>query len=234
MPRPLWLSLWGDASGGELQMMISASLPDVSDHDLAVAVRVIKEGGVVAFPTETYYGLAVDSFNSKALARLFEIKQRPLSKAVLVLVQDQKQLPQLVEQVPAVFVPLLDQFWPGPLTLVFPAQDRVSPLLTGGTGTVGVRVSSHPVAARLLFSAGIPLTATSANISGQEPATSAAQVKTQFGDAVDCIIDGGETPGGKGSTLIGCGADGRCLLLRDGVVPFSSIEAVIGVNLPLK
>lgn len=212
-------------------MKTSASCPDISDAELAVAVRVIHEGGVVAFPTETYYGLAVDPFNSAALARLFELKNRSFDKAVLVLVHDQGQLPQLVEQVPSVFRPLLDVFWPGPLTLVFPARPELSPLLTGGTGTIGVRVSSHAVAARLLSSLGTPVTATSANISGREPATNAAQVKAQFGSAVDFILDGGETPGGKGSTLVGCGTDGHCLLLRDGVIPFVRVESVVATDM---
>ncbi|MDH4320115.1 MAG: L-threonylcarbamoyladenylate synthase [Desulfobulbaceae bacterium] len=205
-----------------------ASSPKVSAADLATAVRIIQQGGVVAFPTETYYGLAVDPFNVAALTRLFTIKERPRRKAVLVLIQDRGQLPMLASRVPVVFQPLLEVFWPGPLTLVFPALPGLSPLLTGGTGTVGVRVSSHEVAASLLVSLGGAVTATSANLSGRPPAVSAAQVAAQFGDAVDFILDGGETPGGKGSTLVGCGDDGRCLLLRDGVIPFAKVEEVVG------
>ena len=207
-------------------MKSSSSFPDVSAADLAAASRVIEQGGVVAFPTETYYGLAVDPFNVAALTRLFEIKERSYGKAVLVLVRDQEQLPLLIQQVPTSFRPLLEVFWPGPLTLVFPARPGLSPLLTAGTDTVGIRVSSHIVAGRLLSSLAIPITATSANISGRSPAITAEQVEAQFGTAVDFILDGGETPGGKGSTLVGCGADGRCLLLRDGVIPFARVEAV--------
>ena len=207
-----------------------SSFKEVSDADLATASRVIARGGVVAFPTETYYGLAVDPFNVAALTRLFEIKERPLDKAVLVLVHDRGQLSLLVRQVVPVFRPLMELFWPGPLTLVFSARPELSQLLTGGTGTVGVRVSSHPVATRLLSVFGRPVTATSANISGRSPATTAAQVVAQFGTAVDCILDGGETPGGRGSTLVGCGDDGRSLLLRDGVIPFSRVEAVAEID----
>jgi len=209
-------------------MMRSSFCPEVAAADLATAVRVIEQGGVVAFPTETYYGLAVDPFNVAALTRLFAIKERPSRKAVLVLIHDREQLPLLVRQVPAAFRPLLDTFWPGPLTLVFPARPELSSLLTGGTGTVGVRVSSHGVATSLVAALGGPVTATSANISGRPPATSAAQVAAQFGAEVDFILDGGETPGGKGSTLVGCGVDGRCLLLRDGVIPFAMVEGVAG------
>ncbi len=208
-------------------MKVASSFPAISPADLIVATGVIEQGGVVAFPTETYYGLAVNPFSEAALTRLFEIKGRPCHKAVLVLVHDQEQLAQLVQEVPLSLRPLLKVFWPGPLTLVFPARPELSLLLTGGTGTVGVRVSSHPVAALLLSSLRIPITATSANISGQTPATTAAQVEAQFGTDVDFILDGGETPGGKGSTLVGCGADGGCLLLRDGVIPFSRIKDVV-------
>ncbi len=208
-----------------------ASCPKVSGAALATAVRVIRQGGVVAFPTETYYGLAVDPFNVAALARLFAIKERPRQKAVLVLIQDREQLPLLASRVPSVFQPLLGVFWPGPLTLVFPARPSLSQLLTGGSGTVGIRVSSHEVAASLLAALGGPVTATSANISGRPAATCAAQVAAQFGEAVDFILDGGETPGGKGSTLVGCGDDGRCVLLRDGVIPFAKVEEVAGRTL---
>ena len=211
-------------------MKDSSLFPEVSDADLLAASRVIARGGVVAFPTETYYGLAVDPFNANALARLFAIKERPSGKAILVLIHSRQQLVLLVEQVEPAFRPLLDRFWPGPLTLVFPARPELSKLLTGGTGTVGVRISSHPVANRLLAVCGKPVTATSANISGRPPATTAAQVKAQFGDAVDFILDGGETPGGLGSTLVGCGDDGRCLLLRDGVVEFSQVELALGAD----
>lgn len=199
------------------------SLPEDLNTDLLTAARIIREGGVVAFPTETYYGLAVDPFNEVALARLFEIKRRPRDKAVLVLVRDKEQLPSLVKQTPAVFLPLLDMFWPGPLTLVFPALPSLSKLLTGGTGTIGVRVSSNEVAGRLLSCLDTPVTATSANLSGHDPAASAAQVKAQFGNEVDFILDGGPTPGGKGSTLVGCEEDGDCVLLRDGVIPMADI-----------
>jgi len=183
---------------------------------------VLRQGGVVAFPTETYYGLAVDPFNPAALARLFALKQRPKGKAVLVLINDPAQLDLLVRQIPPPFPSLMARFWPGPLTLVFPARSDLSELLTGATGTVGVRISPHPAANRLLTAFGAPLTATSANLSGRAPATTAAQVAAWFGAAVDYVVDGGPTPGGKGSTLVGCGNDGL-ILLRDGVVPFARV-----------
>jgi len=211
-------------------MMSPLTPPGVSTSDLVKAVKVIQQGGVVAFPTETYYGLAVDPFNEVALARLFEIKKRPLGKAVLVLVNGKEQLLHLVQQVTPLFQPLMDKFWPGPLTLVFPALPLLSQFLTGGTGTIGVRLSSHIVAGCLLSCLDTPVTATSANLSGCEPAANAAQVEAQFGNAVDFILDGGQTPGGKGSTLVGCGDDGSCILLREGVIPFAQVESVVKMN----
>lgn len=195
--------------------------------ELAQAVRVIQAGGIVAFPTETYYGLAADPFNEEALARLFTIKRRPASKPVLVLIQDRCQLDRLVKTRPPLFEPLMDAFWPGPLTLVFEALDQVPSLLTGNTNTVGVRVSSHDVARRLVDLAGNPITATSANISGSPPAVTAADVARQLGDTVDMIVDGGKTRGGHGSTIVGY-RNNKLVLIREGVVPFREILAAGG------
>jgi len=178
---------------------------------------------VVAFPTETSYGLAVDPLHPAALARLFALKGREEGKPVLVIVDDLAQLAGLTAWIPPVYRPLMARFWPGPLTLVFPAASAGLPaLLTGGTGTVGARVSSHPVAARLVRAVGRPITATSANLSGLLPAASALEVIAQLGHGVDLVLDGGCTPGGPGSTVAGL-RDGVLCLLRAGVIPFVEI-----------
>ena len=183
------------------------------------AVEIIKEGGVVAFPTETYYGLAADPFNDKALGRIFAAKARPQHKPILNLVESRDQIPMLADGVSELLCPLMEKFWPGPLTLVFPARKNISKLLTGGTNTVGVRVSSHQVAQCLVEAMGCPITATSANISGQPAAKTALEVTRQLGGQVDLVIDGGPTPGGQGSTIVGL--KGRELhLVREGVIPF--------------
>ncbi len=187
-------------------------------------MAVLRRGGVVAFPTETYYGLAVDPFNPAALDRLFAVKRRQQHKPILVLISTTAQLPLLAREVPAPFGPLVERFWPGPLTLVLPCRSDLPKRLTGGTGTVGVRISPHPVAEQLLAAFGGPLTATSANLSGEPAATTAAEVRADFGAAIDWVVDGGITPGGKGSTLVGC-REGRLALLRDGVVPFDRLLA---------
>lgn len=185
----------------------------------------IRRGGVVAFPTETYYGLAVNPFDEAAVARLFALKQRPSAKPILLLIEEAGQLGRLASCFPALYGPLMT-FWPGPLTLVFPARSTLSPLVTGNTGTVAARVSSHPTARLLVSRVGHPITATSANISGQPATVTAAEVVAAFGPSVDCILDGGRTPGGKGSTLVGLVAD-EPVLLREGVIDFAAIEEKI-------
>ena len=194
---------------------------DSTDERIASALAVIGQGGVVAFPTETYYGLAVDPFNEKALSRLFALKKRPASKPVLTLISHQSQLNSLTAEVPELYLPLMSM-WPAPLTLVFKALASLSPLLTGGSGTVAARISSHPLAAMLVARNGQPVTATSANISGHSAAVSASEVYQAFGARIDFILDGGTTPGGKGSTLVGL-SQGKLVLVRDGVMEFEKI-----------
>ncbi len=191
-------------------------------EDYTEAVRLLQQGGLIAFPTETYYGLGVDPFNQQALQRLFRVKQRRTDKAVLVLVADRLQVQQLAESEPAPFTRLMDAFWPGPLTLVFPARSTLSTLLTGGTGTVGIRQSPEITAACLLQKFAGPITATSANRSGALPATTAAEVEDIFGSEVDLIVDGGATPGGQGSTLVGY--DGKVFCIRPGRIPFATVQ----------
>lgn len=203
-------------------MSRDAEPSSISPSELARALAVIRDGGVVAFPTETYYGLAVDPFNRQALSRLFALKRRPPDKPVLTLVENREHLPLLARQVPDLYLPLMDAFWPGPLTLVFEALPTLPVILTGYTGTVGVRISSHPLARQLVAAAGQPLTATSANYSGQPPAVTPDEVVEQIGPDVDFVIDGGIAPGGKGSTIVGL-ADGHLTELRPGVIPFAAI-----------
>lgn len=188
----------------------------VSSQSLQEAATIIKQGGVVAFPTETYYGLAVDPFNKAALLKLYKLKKRPENKPLLTLISGLEQLLRLAESVPPCLSPLME-LWPGPLTLVFPARNELSSRLTAGTKTIGVRVSSHPVAQRFVEFCGQPVTGTSANISGVQAATSAQEVAAQFPSGLDYIIDGGKTPGGAGSTLVGCVAD-KPILLRRGIL----------------
>lgn len=184
---------------------------------LAQAAALIQRGSTVAFPTETFYGLAVDPFHRSAVARLFRLKQRPANKPILLLINDLAQLPLLTESIPPMYQSLIDRYWPGPLTLIFPAKKSLPLELTGGTGTVGVRISSHPLAQSLVEMVGAPITATSANLSGFPPAQSADEVASMFGASLDYVLDGGVTPGGLSSTIVGM--SGTTLkTLRDGAI----------------
>lgn len=190
-------------------------------QSLEQAVRVLKNGGIVAFPTETYYGLAVDPFCESAVNKLYKLKARKSDKPLLLLIEKREQLTSIAEIVPPQFVALMDKYWPGPLTLIFPAKPEVNSLITGNTGTVGVRISPHPVANSLLAIMQGPLTATSANISGREPAQTAADVAKIFGTSIDLIIDGGQTSGGLCSTIVGLQGD-HLSILRVGQVKLGS------------
>ena len=198
-------------------------LSSTRHQELRQAVRVLREGGVVAFPTETYYGLAVDPFNSQALERLFQLKGRPASKPVAVLIDHLAHLSLLAAVVPKPFQPLMERFWPGPLTLLFPAHSHLSPLLTATTGTIGLRISSHPLAHALATLAGGVITATSANLSGNPATVSSREVETQFRRHLDYLLRDDPTPGGAASTIVAAQPDGL-RLVRAGVIPFGEIE----------
>jgi L-threonylcarbamoyladenylate synthase len=204
----------------------TVSYQPCSMADLNRAVAVLQEGGVVAFPTETSYGLAVDPFNPLALNHLFTLKQRDIDKPILTLVDDRESLSTLVQHIPGIYEPLMKEFWPGPLTLIFQARINLPTLLTAGTSTIGVRQSSHPFARQLLRAFGKPLTATSANISGRTAAVNAFEVRSQFGGRIDMIFDGGRTPGITGSTIIGLD-EGSPRLIRPGLIPFADILQVL-------
>lgn len=166
------------------------------------AVNIILSGGVVAFPTESFYGLAVNATDEEAIQRLFAIKERKSDSPVLILIGSVQVLDRYVSHISKVAHELITQFWPGGLTLVFDAKPNISSLLTAGTGKIGIRLSSHPVAIQLARAVNAPITGTSANISGQPASMSATEVFHSFGEMVDVILDGGKTKGGKGSTIL--------------------------------
>lgn len=183
-----------------LLLKIDPRAPDAGR--LEEAVRVLREGGVIAFPTETFYGLGADARNETAVEQIFRIKGRNFRNPISVIVADERDVIPLVEEIPAAAQILMEAFWPGPLTLVFRASSCVLPRLTADTGKIGIRVSSHPLAGLLALGLGGPLTATSANLSGEPECSSAAAVIRALGELPDAVVDGGETPGGTGSTIV--------------------------------
>jgi L-threonylcarbamoyladenylate synthase len=190
--------------------------------------RVILQGGVAAFPTETFYGLGADARNEEALQKIFQIKGREENKPLLLLIGDRDWLSGLVRNLPPVAGRLMEKFWPGPLTLVFEASPRLSALLTGGTGTVGVRLSPHPVAQTLIQAVGRAITATSANLSGQPSASVAAEVFRALGNRVDAILDGGQTAGGLGSTVLDLSSPAP-RIIRQGVISQAELVPFLDV-----
>ena len=166
------------------------------------AARVLKSGGLVAYPTESFYGLAADADNETAIMHLFRVKKRGVGEPVLLLIPSLDALKRYATNVPETAKRLMDAFWPGGLTLVLEAQENVSTLLTAGTGKIGIRLSSHPVAMALAKAMGSAITGTSANISGEPPENTTRGVEQALGKRVDRVLDGGETPGQKPSTVL--------------------------------
>jgi L-threonylcarbamoyladenylate synthase len=181
------------------------------------AAQVILSGGVVAVPTESFYGLAVHSLNERAIERLFVLKRRREDNPLLILIASGENLGSYVTEVSNKARKLVERFWPGGLTLVFVAEPALPPSLTSGTGKIGVRLSSHPVPRALAQAVGAPVTGTSANRSGQPNCLTAEEVMAAVGGDIDLIVDGGRTPGGKGSTVLDVTVDPP-VVLREGMV----------------
>src|SRR3954466_7298508 len=196
----------------------TSNLVPADVQQIARAARILQAGGLVAFPTETVYGLGADATNDRAVAGIFAAKGRPRLNPLIVHVFDAERAGALVEFTPLALL-LAEQFWPGPLTLVLPRkQDRLlSLLVSAGLETVALRVPAHPVARQLLSECELPLAAPSANRSGHVSPTTAAHVAYDLGDRVRLVLDGGATSRGIESTVIGFD-DERAVLLRLGAI----------------
>ncbi|MFZ0447916.1 MAG: L-threonylcarbamoyladenylate synthase [Desulfatiglandaceae bacterium] len=216
----------GDEAITGLDSLIRVNGPRPDEGAIRRAVRIILDGGVVAFPTESFYGLGVDATRHEAVGRLFRIKARDQGQPILILIPSLESLEQYVAAVPKVARELINVFWPGGLTLIFEATEQVLPLLTGGTGKIGVRLSSHPVAALLACTLGHPITGTSANLSGNPPARSAGEVSRAFGKGMDLILDGGRTQEVKASTVLDVTVDPP-VVLREGMISTSDLKGFI-------
>src|SRR6478609_2258300 len=195
---------------------------------IAEAARILKEGGLVAFPTETVYGLGADATNGQAVAAIFAAKGRPLFNPLIVHVADLEEARRHVELSPRASA-LAEKFWPGALTLVLPRRKNspLSLLVSAGLDSVALRAPSHPAAIALLKETGRPVAGPSANMSGQVTATTASHVADSLGGKVDFILDAGSATLGIESTVIGFDGD-RPLLLRPGAIPREEIEDLIG------
>jgi len=199
----------------------------ISKSSLREAGEVVRGGGVIAFPTETFYGLGVDPLNVPAVQRLYDLKGRsPQTSPILVLIRSRRELRALVSEITPAAERLMQACWPGPLTLVFRAAEAVPSVLTAETSTIGVRLSAYPDVQRVLEVIGGPLTGTSANRTGQPPATTADEVERAFGADVDLIVNGGPTPGGLPTTVVDTTVSPP-RLIREGCVSHASLRAVL-------
>jgi L-threonylcarbamoyladenylate synthase len=207
---------------------VRGSLHPMTEAALSQAARVVRDGGVIAFPTETFYGLGVTPGDAAAVQRLFALKGRsPASSPILVLIRHRQDLESLTSEISPSAELLMKACWPGPLTIVFRASSGVPSVLTAGTGTIGIRLSAAPSLQRLLDAVGGPLTGTSANRSGALPAVTAEDVQVSLGVDVDLILDGGRTPGGFASTVVDTTVT-PVRLIREGALSRSAVLSVLG------
>lgn len=183
--------------------------------------QFLRKQAVGAIPTETFYGLATDPFSDKALEKLFLLKNRPQHKPILLLIEEREQLYFLVEEIPPIAEKLIEKFWPGPLTIVFPAKKNLSDYLTAGTGTIGIRLSSSPVVKAIIQAFGKPVTGTSANLSEKSPCTSPEEVIQQL-PGLDFIVDYGYLEATSPSTVVSV-VNNQLSLIRAGAIPFKNI-----------
>ena len=190
--------------------------------------RVLNLGGVMAFPTDTFYGLGATVFNRKAVSRIFKIKQRPKDKPLLTLVASAYQANSMALEITPTAEILIEKLWPGPLTILFSAHPHLPSQLTANTGKIGVRQPGSEMVRKLLSGIGFPITATSANISGTENVTTAKEVEETLGSQIDLIVDGGAAPGGKESTILDVTLS-PSLLVREGAVTREEIDAILDI-----
>jgi L-threonylcarbamoyladenylate synthase len=195
--------------------------------DIDRAAALIANGKLVAFATETVYGLGANAYDVRAVGQIFEVKERPRFDPLIVHLGDARWLPDVVSSVPPLAQRLIERFWPGPLTLVLPKTDRVPDLVTAGLPTVGVRMPAHPSALELLRRANVPVAAPSANLFGHVSPTTAQHVAEQLGARVDYILDGGACAVGVESTILDVSGK-QPTLLRSGGLAVEALEAEIG------
>ena len=187
------------------------------------AIEALRSGEVIVFPTETTYGLGANALDEDAVERVAVLKRRDAKNPIALIIADLDMLKEVVADPPPIAERLMSVFWPGPLTLVLPAKKGLSPLLCNPDGGVGVRVSSHPIASALVKRLGHPLTATSANPSGTDPARTIAQAQTYFANRLSIFIDAGELKGQKGSTVVECHGD-RYRVIREGEISSQELD----------
>ncbi len=194
---------------------------------IQTAASVLRKGGLAAIPTETVYGLAANALDPKAVAKIFQVKNRPADNPLIVHIAELDQLPFLARNIPQAAYDLADAFWPGPLTMILPKQDCIPDIVSAGLDTVAIRFPSHPVASAVIRESGLPIAAPSANLSGSPSPTNARRCVEDLSGKVEVIIDGGDCSVGVESTVITL-ADNTPRLLRPGFVTLEQLCSVLG------
>ncbi len=201
---------------------------DCPDLALKSAFNILKNGGLVSFPTETFYGLAANALDEKAINKVFSAKFRNTNKPLLVFIGSEELLYKLTKEVNPTAKKLIGRFWPGPLTLVFKASSKFPKILTGNTGKIGIRISGSRFIRELCKISSFPITGTSANISDKPAPVTAEEVFKNLGDRIDLILDGGKTSGKQSSTVLDISGT-EPILLRPGVIGKDLIEKTLGI-----
>lgn len=191
------------------------------------AAEIIKKGGIVIFPTETVYGIGANGLDEKAVKKLYDIKQRPLNKPISLLVSDINMVNEIAQDITELEYKLMENFFPGPLTIVLKKKDIVSDIVTAGQETVGIRMPSGEIARKLIEYAKVPIATPSANISGKSSGTNLDEIMEDFEGKVDYFIDGGDSKLGIASTIVKV-VDGIPYILRQGTITKEQIEEIAG------
>lgn len=202
-----------------------AEVPLEIEEQIKRGIAILKDGGLVAFPTDTVYGLGACFDNLDAVKKIYEVKKRPYDMRLPLLVADESQISEVVEYIPDVARLLIKRFMPGGLTLVLPRAKSVADIVTGGGETVAVRIPANPITIALIRGVGKPVIGTSANVSGRPSAVTAEEVRLQLDDEIDLIIDGGRCEGGRESTIVDVTEDVP-RLLRKGAISIAELEKV--------
>ena len=200
-------------------------LPSAIQKQVEEGISILSQGGIVAFPTDTVYGLGACASNEQAIERVYELKKRPRNMALPLLLGNTEQIGEVAENVSQVAWLLARDFLPGALTLVLPKSDSLPDIITAGGGTIAVRIPAHPVPVALSEGIGAPIVGTSANLSGKPSALAAGDVYAQFGDNIDLVIDGGRCPGGRESTIVDAIGE-TPVILREGAIAREELEQI--------
>lgn len=204
---------------------INPESPDV--RMIAYVAEQIKRGQVTGMPTDTFYGLAADPFNLRAVDLIYDVKSRSRHKPLSLLIESVEQAEYLARPLPDMFYEITKKYWPGPLTIIVKASERLPLKVTANTGNVALRVPAAKIPVEVIRAAGVPITATSANVSGASECTTADGVRKQLGDKIGLIVDGGASPRDVASTILDMSQPGKCDILRLGAIPESELAEYV-------